>query len=60
MGRKKSAWPMKSVRIHEDVYEKAVIAAAIEKKEMTDFLSGILRPIIQAFLDSHGYIPRDK
>ncbi len=53
MGRKKSAPPSKSVRIHEDIYDNAMILAAIEKKDMTLFLSDLLRPLLSKSLRNH-------
>jgi hypothetical protein len=50
MGRKKSAVPSKAVKIHLDVHEKAVIVAGYEKKDLTKYLSDVLRPIVEASL----------
>ncbi len=54
MGRKKTAPPSKSVRIHEDVYKKAMIVAGYEEKDLTQFLSDLLRPLIEASLIRHA------
>jgi hypothetical protein len=50
MGRKKTAPPSRSVRIHEDVYKNAMIVAGFEEKDLTQFVSEILRPIVEDLL----------
>ena len=54
MGRKKTAPPSKSVRIHEDVYDSAMIVAGYEHQDMTQFLSELLRPIIKELHLKHA------
>ena len=57
MGRKKSSLPSKSVRVHEDVYDNAMILAAIEKKDLTLYLSDRLRDLLTSDLKTHGLKP---
>jgi hypothetical protein len=53
MGRKKTAPPSRAVRIHEDVYKEAMIVAAFEEKDLTRFLSDLLRPMIKSLFNKH-------
>jgi hypothetical protein len=54
MGRKKKSPPSKSIRIHEDIYDNAMIVAGFEKKDLTQFISEILRPIMENLLVKHS------
>jgi hypothetical protein len=54
MGRKKTAPTSKSVRIHESVYKNAMIVAGYEEKDLTQFLSDLLGPIVEELLIKHA------
>lgn len=47
MGRKKTALPSRSIRVHEDVYKDAVVVAAIKETDVMVLISEILRPILK-------------
>ena len=47
MGQKKTEPPPRTIRVHEDVYDDAMIGAGYARKGMTQYLRDLLRPLLQ-------------
>jgi hypothetical protein len=54
VGRKKTAKPSKTVRIEEDVHDLASRVAALEGKDVSAYLSELLRPLLERSLFEHA------
>lgn len=54
VGRKKTAKPSKTVRIEEDVHDLGSRVAALEGKDLSAYLSELLRPILEKALMEHA------
>ncbi len=54
MGRKKTAKPSKTVRIDADVYNSSLIVAGFEGKDLGEYISDVLRLLVEKALLTHA------